>query len=165
MSESTKKHVYPYTLRICALAGTSSGVLCGDSAFMFITPPENALTIEGLFVHLKLTFDAGIASGNRVLQWLAISNDVPLAPGGTPTFFRKIDLNQSADASRKIDVKLDLSTCLNNDGVGFINSDSSITGTPTYVMLKVADANRGVTTVANIDLWKIEAKYTTKGIR
>lgn len=139
--------------------------MCQDKTYFYVVPPEKALTIENLFVHLKLTFDAGIASGNRKLEYIGIGNELPLFVEDDPTFFRKIDFNLSADANRKIDVKIDLSHLLNKENAGYRDYFGDIPDNLTYVIIKTAAGNRGVSNVGTINLCKIDAQYTTEGIR
>ncbi len=163
MTQSTKVHHYPRTLRSVCMVNQ---IHCQDRTYFYITPPEDAISVESLIVHLKMTFDASIASADRVLKSLAIGSSFPLFITSNPAYFRELTLNQSADAvTRKIDVKIDLTTLLKKDNVRYRGIFGNfVTDDYTYVIIKTADNNRGVTTVATIDLCRVDAQYTTKGI-
>lgn len=162
MSQSSKVHHYPRTQRGVSMVDEPH---CQDRTYFYITPPEDAISIESLIIHLKMTFDAGIASGDRVLKSLGIGSSFPLFIASNPAYFKELAVNQSADANRKIDVKIDLSTLLKKDNVRYRGIFGNfVTDDYTYVIIKTADNNRGVTTVATIDLCRVDAQYTTKGI-
>ena len=163
MSTSSKVHHYPRTMRSVSMVGA---LHCQDRTYFYIAPPEDAITVESLIVHIKMTFDAGITSADRVLKSLGIGSSFPLLIGSNPSYFREITLNQSADAvTRKIDVKVDLSSILKKTNVRYRGIFGSfVTDDYTYVIIKTADNNRGVGTVATIDLCRVDAQYTTKGI-
>lgn len=163
MTQSSKVHHYPRTIRSVCMVDEAH---CQDRTYFYIAPPEDALTIESLIVHLKMTFDAGIVSADRVLKSLAIGSSFPLFITSNPAYFRELTINQSADAvTRKIDVKIDLTSLLKKDNVRYRGMFGSFgTDDYTYIIIKTADNNRGLGTVATIDLCRVDAQYTTKGI-
>jgi hypothetical protein len=77
---------------------------------------------------------------------------------------RTLDLNVAADVNRKVDLKLDLSHLLKKDNVGFRDLFEEPSGL-TYVMIEPDDALVGNNNIGTIDLWKIDAQFTTQGIR
>lgn len=163
MSESSKVHVFPHTVRTIAAANAS---MCQDKIYFYPVPPDRSLTIENLFVHLKFTFDAGVSAPNRTLEYIGIGNELPLFIQNDPSRFRKVDLNVAADGNRKIDVKLDLSHLLEKSHVGYRELfDDGIATDLTYVIIKFNGANRGVGNTGTINLCKIDTQYTTEGIR
>lgn len=163
MSQSTKVHFYDHTLRSAAATGLS---LCRDKAYFYLVAPKNAQTIENMYLHLKMTFDAGVASPARVLQYIGVGNEFPasieLEPSG---YFNKLDLNLAADpVTRKIDLRLNITPLLKKENAGWrdrFNAEPDLT----YIIIKTADANRDVSTVASVELCKVDALYTTTGIR
>ena len=163
MSQSTKVHFYDHTLRSAAATGLS---LCRDKAYFYLVAPKNAQTIENMYLHLKITFDAGVAAPNRVLQYIGVGNEYPLDIADDPSgYFNKLDLNLAADAvTRKIDLRLNITPLLKKENAGWrdrFNAEPDLT----YIIIKTADANRDVTTVASVELCKVDALYTTTGIR
>lgn len=165
MSESSKQHFYHYTARSVALADYA---WCGGKILLYVMPPEKALTIENMFVHFKATFDSSVPSGQRIVKTIGIIDKRPLFydSNSDANYYRKLDLNIAADANRKVDIKVDLSHLLKKDNVGFREyfSDSSMPNL-TYVMIEPDDALLGTINIGRIDLWKIDAQFTTQGIR
>jgi len=163
MSESSKNHFYHYTARSI---GFHYSAWCGGKILLFVMPPEKALTIENLYVHFKATFDSGIASGQRIVKSISIVDDVPLLYNSNAdlTYIRTLELNVAADGNRQVDLKLDLSHLLKKDNVGFRDLFEEPSGL-TYVMIEPDDSLVGVSNIGTIDLWKIDAQFTTQGIR
>lgn len=166
MSESTKQHWYLQTARSIAMVNKS---WCGGKVLLYVIPPEKAITIENMYIHFKATFDASVSSGSRKIKRIAIVDKKPLFydKNNDLNYYRWIDLNIAADpVTRKVDIKLDLSHLLKKDNAKyreFVDSDSS--GGFTYVMVEPDDALIGVTTIGTIDLWKLDAQFTTQGTR
>ena len=160
-SQSTKVHFYKQSTRLIAMSGVT---ICNDRHFLYIVPPEKALSIENLFVHLKLTFDAAIASGNRVLNYIGVSDEIPLLITGTANRQKKFTLNQAADANRVIDLKIDLTSLLKKDNVAYRELFDDDPGNATYVEIKFPDALRNVANIGTFNIWKIDAQFTTEGI-
>ena len=163
MSKSTKVHFYKHTLRSSALV---NGGLCQDKAYFYLVAPKKAQTIESMYMHLRVTFDAAIAVGNRKIQYIGIGDEYPFFITDEPSgYFNKLDLNLAADAvTRKIDLRLNLTPLLKKENAGWrdrFNAESNLT----YVIIKTPDGNRGITTVATVDICKIDALYTTTGIQ
>lgn len=164
MSESTKNHWFPQTIRSVALANYG---WCGGKILLYVMPPEKALTIENLYVHFKATFDSGITSGNRVVKSISVVDKIPLFYNSNSdvNYMRTQQLNISADANRKVDIKIDISHLLKKDNVAFREYfDDNIDGA-TYIMIEPADALIGNSNIGTIDLWKADAQFTTQGIR
>lgn len=160
---ASKNHFYPFSLKMAAQVNAA---WCQDKAFLYLVPPQDALTIENLFCHFRFTFDAGVAAPDRVVQYIGICNEIPLSPATEPNYLRKIDLNQAADGSRKVNIKLDLTSLLNKGNVNYREYfETPVSTDYTYVIIKLADANRGVLTVGTVDLWKVDGLFTSKGIR
>lgn len=162
MSNSTKKHFYPHILRTSALVAIGS---CQDIIVFYLIPPENALTIEQLFVHLKGTFDASVASGNRTVVEIGVGSTFGVY-GTFPADYKKIPLNISADpTTRKVDIKLNLTSLLNKANAGYRDNLGTISiGTPTYMYLRLNSALSNTSSLFTMDLWKMDALYTIKKI-
>ena len=162
MSQSTKVHFYQHTLRSSALV---NGGLCQDKAYFYLVAPKKAQTIENMYLHLRITFDAAIAVGDRKIQYIGIGDEYPFFIDQEPSgYFNKLDLNLAADASRKINLRLNLTPLLKKDNAGWrdrFNAESGLT----YVIIKTPDGNRGITSVATVEICKVDALYTTTGIQ
>lgn len=166
MSESSKQHFYLQTARSIALANRS---WCGGKVLIYPIPPEKAISIENLYMHFKATFDASVSSGSRIIKRVAIVDKQPLLYNSNSdlNYYRYIDLNIAADpTTRKVDIKLDLSHLLKKDNAKYreyVDSDSA--GGFTYVMIEPDDSLIGNNNIGTIDLWKIDAQFTTQGTR
>lgn len=165
MSQSTKSQFYRYSLRTAALTGYT---MCTHKAYTYISPPEDAQTIENLFCHLKITFDSAIDAGSQVLEEIGIASEWPFSRVQVPTYLNTIQLNQAADANRVIDIKIDLTSMLKKDNVRFDVTDSTgnfLQNDMTLVYIKLPDSLIDESNVGTIDIWKIDALFTTKEIR
>lgn len=165
MTLGTKLQPYPYTLRMVNLY--REYVPCSYRYFFYITPPRNALTIENLYTRIRLTFSAAVATANQKIVSVGIADQVPTSVTGTPNYEKLFTLNQAADANRVIDLRLDLSVLLNRNNVGYRESGGTYPSTGyTYVELNLSsNVNNGATGQVTINLWKIDALFTTTGIR
>lgn len=164
MSESTKHHFYPYTVRS---VGFHYSQWCGGKILLYVIPPEKALTIENLYVHFKATFDSGIASGSRIVKSISVVDKTPLLNNSNSdvNYIKTQELNIAADGSRKVDIKIDISHLLKKDNVAYREYfDNNVSGC-TYIMIEPDDSLIGVTNIGTIDLWKADAQFTTSGIR
>lgn len=159
MSSSTKKHFYPHILRTSAAVAIGT---CQDLIIFYLIPPENALTIEQMFIHLKGTFDVSVASGDQVVQAIGVSPTFPVLGAALP---KQITLNQAANGSRQVDIRLNITSILTKANAGYRDNLGTIaTGTPTYIALKLSDNLRNTSSKFTIDLWKMDALYTIKKI-
>lgn len=175
MSESSKKQPYTYTLKTSTFVGGDNGFggdygfICSDGIIFYLVPPDNALTIENLYVHLIMQFATSVPSGKRVLKKIGVI-DAPVSP----TFFSSLidriktfDVNIAADGNRMIDKRIDLSALLKKDDVAYrgLFSDSS---TPdngyTMIYLGFDESLKNESTIGNIKLWKADGLFTTVGI-
>lgn len=164
MSQTTKLQQYKYSLRSMTIAPTAfpNGYFCGQKFFMFPVPPEDAITIENLYLHLIMIFKVGVAAGDRKITKIGIASDRPFF-GGTPVRLLTYDVNISADANRKIDTRIDLSALLKNDNVrwrDFFSDPVSTDATYVYIELATDNSSNG-----DLLLCKTDALYTTTGIR
>lgn len=159
MGQDTRKQSYPYTLRTITVTNES---VCSDRVMLYITPPDNAITIEALYTHFVFQFDSAIASGNRILESLGIANEY----SSNPTRIKRQTINQTADGNRRVDYFVDLTPYLKNDDVTFSEEGNIADLTDfTLVEAKFPAALVLEPTTGTIDLWKIDALFTTTGIR
>lgn len=162
-SQSTKRQEYTYSLKTAALTNTS---VCRDKFYFWLTPPQNALSIQYLRTHFKFIFDSGVSVGNRVIEKIGIiSKDV--YDETTAAYFRELELNQAADANREVDIDINLSSLLKKDNVTFTSDPLGVDlqegYTLIYIQLPVALTLNN--TVGTIQLWKADGLFTTTGIR
>jgi hypothetical protein len=175
MSESTKKQPYTYTLKTATFIGGDNGFggdygyICSNGIIFYLVPPDGALTIENLWVHIFMEFDSSIAVGKRVLKKIGII-DTDASPTLFPSLIDRLkvfDVNISADANRQIDKRIDLSALLKKDNIAYRNlfADSS---TPdngyTMVYLGFDDSLAETSIIGKVKLWKTDALFTTIGI-
>jgi len=175
MSQSAKKQPYTYTLKTATFVGGDNGFggdygfICGNGIIFYLVPPDNAITIENLYVHLIMQFDTSVAAADRVLKKIGII-DAPVNPVFFPALIDRLktfDVNITADGNRMIDKRIDLSGLLKKDDIAYrgIFSDSS---TPdngyTMVYIGFDDSLAFQSITGAIKLWKIDALFTTIGI-
>lgn len=168
MSTSTKLQQYKYSLRSVCIAPRQipNSYMCNNRFIVYPVPPDNAITVENLYLHLIVQFNVGIASGSRKITRIGIGNNYPLY-GSNPARWRYYDVNLSADpTTRIIDTRIDLSALLKKDDVRwadyFDHGDPSKTGF-TYVIIDLPAEL--TSTNGDLLLCKMDALYTTTGIR
>lgn len=165
MSESTKHQPYTYSLKTVAYVGSGTDI-CTNKILMYIVPPDNALTIENLYMHLVMQFDAAVPSGDRVLRKIGISDEMA-GLLETPNRLKVFDVNIAADVNRMIDKRIDLSALLKKENVLYRELLMPI-GAPetgyTYIYLEFDSDQIFNNLLGSIKLWKADALYTTIGI-
>ncbi len=158
MSQGTKNQHYKYSMR----TALSQSFWCTGVILMRLQEPDDAITMENLFMHFRHTFDTGVASGNRKITRIGIVSSQPglgwfdSAGGnypilGQPTYHRFVDVNFVADANRVVDFNFDLSSLIDKDRPA-----------ENLVYVKAPDilnSNQGT-----ISIWKLDGIYTTNGI-
>lgn len=175
MSESTKKQPYKYTLRTSTFVGGDNGFggdygyICSNGIIFYLIPPDNALSIENLYVHLIMQFETTVAADKRVLKKIGII-DAPSSPyffAGLVDRLKTFDLNLAADANRMIDKRIDLSALLKKDDVAYrgLFSDAA---TPdngyTMIYLEFDESLVLESIIGKVKLWKADGLFTTIGI-
>ena len=167
MGNQNHQQAYPYSLK--TVAADSGQGICTNRFFMYMIPPKDALTIERLYCHFVMTFDAGISAADRKILSLGIVDELrPFPMTEDANYQRRQDLNISADANRVIDVSVDLTHLLNKTNVRYeesgFDSNPITTGyTAVEVLLPLSLAN--TSNIGVLTLWKIDALFTTTGIR
>ena len=168
MSESTKSQFYKYSMRSVCAVGIS---YCARRIGLEILPPDNAMTIENLFMHLKMTYDGTIPTADEVLERISIISGFPAyTPGSAEAedYYRSLEVNLTPTAD-VIDVFIDLTSLLNKNNPGSPNQFET-DDLATIVFLE----NKGYTgaidtdgpqTTGTINIWKLDAIYTTREIR
>lgn len=168
MGSQNKQQPYPYSLKTASI-GTYS--ICGRRIFMYLIPPKDALTIERLYTHFVLQFNASIDTADQVVQSVGIVSEIPLTDSTDATYQRRLELNTQADSNRRVDIGIDLSHLLKNDNVAYEEGgfDPADDEGFTFVEIRLSDnLNSGHPNYLNtgtIELWKIDALFTTVGIR
>lgn len=161
---TNRRQAYNYTLKTCAWAFSpdvfSNPIMETNEAWMQVHPPRDALTIENIWVHIVLQFDSSIASGNRKVEQIGIQSTGDKNSSGRKYF----QINKSADAGGKLELRMDLSTLLKPENIARFDWTEDPAENGTYVFLKMPAALDGANN-CDILLWKIDTLYTTKGIR
>ena len=164
MSLATKSEFYRYSARTVAY-----GILtmCTHKMYAYPVPPRNALSLERLFMHIALQFDSGTPSADRVLEAVGIASEFPSISSQAPRTLKQIDVNESADADRKIDFKIDLTTLLTKTNVTYTDEvfGDYEQDNMTLVYLKFPDTLATDSSHGIIELWKIDTEWTTQEIR
>lgn len=157
--QGTKNQFYKYSMR----TALSQSFWCTGVILMRLQEPDDAMSIENLFMHFRATFDSGVASGNRKITRIGVVSEQPGLPffdpaaAGYPTFgmnpawHRYLDVNIVADASRIVDFNFDLSSLIDK---------SNPAGNLVYVKAPdILNNNQGT-----ISVWKQDGIYTTNEI-
>lgn len=159
MSIGTKSQFYQHSLKTAGLFGQA---ICSNRAHLYLRPPEDALSIESLYCRFRMTFDASVAVGNRVLSTVGIAS----RPSRSASYQRELVINQAADANRVVDITVDLSSLLRSTDVHFENDFGDFTTDDfTMVFVTLPNGLYQVLTVGIIDVWKLDGMFTTKEIR
>lgn len=160
-SFSPKSQFYRYSLKTAAIKGN---VWCGDIAWLYLRPPEDAQSIESMYCRFRMRFDSGVSVGERVVEKIGISSSASLFL--TPTYEKELELNQAADGDRYVDISIDLSSLLKKDNIRFQEDFGDFsTQDFTFVYIKLPGTLRNNLTVGTIELWKLDGMFTTKEIR
>jgi hypothetical protein len=129
---------------------------------MRLQEPDNAQSMENLWIHVRHIFDSGVAVGDRKITRIGVVNEQPglgffdpIATAyptlGTPTWHRYIDVNYVADGDRVVDFKVDISSLIDK---------SNPAGNLVYLQAPdTLNSNQGT-----IYIWKQDAIYTTREI-
>jgi hypothetical protein len=101
MSTTTKLQTYKYSLRSTAIVPPQpNGYLCNNRFLVYPVPPDNAISIENLYLHLMVKFASGVPVASRKIWRIGIGNNYPLY-GTDPPRFRFYELNAAADPDDK----------------------------------------------------------------
>ena len=167
MGNQTQKQSFPYSLR--TIAADSYQGICSNRFFMYMIPPKDALTIEKLYCHFVMQFDSSVSASDRVVQSIGIVDELrPFPAMNDANYQRRISLNVSADASRRVDIGIDLSHLLKRENVAYeetgYDDGSASTG---YTAVEILLSNNLINslTTGTLELWKIDGLFTTTGIR
>jgi len=163
MSNSTRVHHYPFTLRTAALAITGFEA-AQDKFYFYLIPPEKALTIESLYFQLQMVFFSAVAPADRVITHVGIASNFPMFITDEPERLRTYEINAEADANRRVNVDIDLTALLKKDDAEYRNQFSNHNAAgATYVYFKTADGTRGSGT-GTIEICKADGLFTTEAI-
>lgn len=164
MSQSTKVHHYDHTLRTATMVNQA---LCNQAMYFYPVPPKEAITIENLNLYFKMTIDAAVPAGQRVLQWIGIANERPNWYLDSPARLKKLEVNMLADpVTRVIEGRLNLSSLLTKTDIGYRDYfDDALDGNYTYIVFMLGPAFQDLSAGGIMNICKTDAIYTTKGIR
>lgn len=155
MSESTKNQFYRYSMRTTVAHGT----WCARAFAIKQFPPDNAQSLENLFLHLRIEFNSSMATAAKVLHRVCVVSGFPAY--GRPqdeSWFRELILDEAA-VSGIVDIKLDLTSLIDKAAVD-----------DTYVYVETANLNDFLSEASagdGGDIWicKLDGIYTTREIR
>lgn len=167
MGSQNKLQPYKYTMKTVA-AGSSAGI-CRNRFMMYMIPPKEALTIERLYCHFVMTFDASVAAADRRIESIGIIDELrPFPITAVSNYQRRQTVNLSADANRRVDLSIDLTHLLDHDNVAYEESvydPASVDTGFTAVEIMLPNNLVETSTVGALVLWKIDGLFTTTGIR
>jgi hypothetical protein len=162
--------IQPYTYTLKTSGVTDTPFCQSYKLYLYLTPPENALSLENLKMHIRVLFDASIPAGYRKIVRVGIQNS--LDGLATPTHKRYFDVDISADANRIIDYSIDVTSLIKKDNVQFWAGDQSDYPDETnyiYVEFPPEILNYynypTVWKLGDIQLWKADGLFTIKEIR
>lgn len=106
-----------------------------------------------------------------MIESIGMVDEVPLLITSDANRQRRIELNQTADANRRVDISVDLTHLLKNDDVAYEETGFDTGPDTGYTMVEILlpntlDINNAnYLNVGSVELWKIDALFTTIGIR
>lgn len=165
MSESTKHQEYTYSFKTAAYANQSSAVdICTDKILFYLIPPQDAISIQYLRTHLIFEFESSVAAADRKLEKIGISDEFEYNDANVD-YLRTLDINQSADGNRRVELDINLTPLLNKDNIAYATDLNILGNGYTFVWVKLPANLAANLSVGKIILWKVDALFTTKGIR
>ena len=154
---------YKYSLKT---AGYKTAYPCSNVNFLYLVPPEDAITIENLRTHISFRFNSTIPSANQYIRSIGIVDTIPgIAPY---TYRRMITVNKQADANRVVDLDIEISKLLKKDNVFYWNGSGDYPVGATFICLEFDIEINNYPVYGYIGeffLWKADGLFTTKGIR
>lgn len=158
--QSTKHQEYTYTAQ-CVVGGGSSVVR--TEAGFWVQPPENTISIEYLFVDIKVRFNANVPLDDCKITRIGIMHYSPLTGLPTENEKRWHDVDLQADANRELEVRMNLTSLLKKD---FVSGDITTAENNVPFVNYPEDATYydGLFLYPpNFIWWKQDALYTTVG--
>lgn len=165
MGNQNKLQPYPYSLKTILASNQSA---CLNRFFLYMLPPKDALTIERLFCHFVFLFDSGVAAADRVIQSVGIVDELtPFPITAESNYQRRQTVDMQADSNRRVDLSIDLTHLLNHDNVAYEESASDTGPSDGYTAVEILLSNNLQSTAnpGTIEVWKLDALFTTTGIR
>lgn len=152
-------------------AGIADQPFCVPKFYLYLTPPENSLSIENLKTHIRVKFDTAIIPvAYRKITRVGVQNSMDSL--ATPTHKRYLEVNASADGSGIVDLFLDLSSLIKKDNVEFWpGGGASYPDATNYLYLEVPVETYGYLApptywkIGDVQLWKADGLFTIKEIR
>lgn len=164
---NTKRVTFPYAIKTVACNSLNAQPYSLQSKApsyltyacemgMQIFPPLFTYAPQGLFMHLIYQFSTTVAVADRKIEGVYV-RDTPssyIGTGSSSSIEKYMPLNVSADANRKIELSLDLSSLLTGKATNVVFLR--------FPVNNYAQAGRLQDTVI---LWKLDLIYQTIGIR
>lgn len=160
-TQSSKHQEYTYTAQSVHEDGATSVV--PEEAGFWVQPPEGAISMERLFIDVKIRFHSSVALSNCKVTQIGIVPSANYSTNQVPANRRMIDVNLLADANRELNIKMNLSSLLIKSRVsGDITDDDH--NIPIIVFPSAATGFDGLfNQPPQILWWKNDALYTTVG--
>src|SRR3989304_5205072 len=163
---SSKKQEYTYSLK---MASYTNGIpIFEDKILFYLLPPQDSIAIKRLRTNIKIQFDVAVASADRIIEKVGIISEF-VYDETTAAYFKSIDVNAAADASRIAEVELDITSLLDQSNTRYDNSLPVLeTYTNfTFIWLKIGrDSNlENASFNAIIKRWKADGLFVTTGIK
>ncbi len=160
MSESTKSQFYRYSMRTAII---KDSFFCLKRGGLEVIPPDNAQSIENLFCHLKITMDSSLPTAEKTLARIGVISTFPsYGKESAAAHYKYIQINKAA-VSNVIELFIDLTSLLDKEAIELAGS-----GNQTICWLEFAGGGGflgGDNSAGTINIWKLDAIYTTREIR
>jgi hypothetical protein len=159
---------YTYSLKTAMIGGR---MFCSNKFYFYLTPPENALSIENLQTHIRVQFDTAVLpEAYRKILRIGVQNALDGLEYSTHK--RSIELNLAADVNGLIDLQVDLTSLINKDNVEFWPGTAADYPNATnfiFVEVPIEIYNYYVgpsyDPIGEVELWKADALFTIRAIR
>lgn len=157
MSEGTKNQFYRYSMRTTIAKGS----WCAKKFAIQQFPPDNAQSLENLFLHLRVEFNSGMATADKEISRIGVLDDFPAYGGvGSVTRARFLDVNEVAVAG-VVDLKLDLTSLIDKAAIDTTYVFIETAGASNIFLTDLASGTNG----GSIKICKLDGIYTTREIR
>jgi hypothetical protein len=159
----TKKQEYTYSMKT---AGVDTRdiltTFCNGRAIFYLIPPKDALSIQYLRTQFKFIFDSSIPTDWQKIYRIGI-RDSKL--DDFVTYERYIELDLAADGARTVQIDMNLTPLLKKDDVAYTEFEDTFGTGYCYVYIELAPELAATGTIGEMRLWKVDALFTTVGIR
>lgn len=159
----TKKQEYTYSLKTAG-ADTNNilTTFCNGKAAFYLLPPKEALSIQYLRTQFKFVFDSSIPTDWQKIAKIGI---IDSKIEGFRAYERLLDIDLQADGARTVELNMNLTPLLKKDNVAYTEFEDTFGTGYTYVYIELAPELQATGSPGEMRLWKVDALFTTQGIR